>query len=109
MATIDVINKLDLSDDKKLKLLALYVDSMLGALCPRDTDLQDFIEDVFNEDEQPAGTVGDPGPPGKACEPQGRGRVDPSRQACGVRCDLHRHVPSCGHHLQAPRHGPARE
>jgi len=70
MATIDVINKLDLSYEKKLKLLALYVDSLLN-LRPilRDTDLQDFIEDVFNEDEQPAGTVGVTGPPGERGEP----------------------------------------
>ena len=70
MAAIDVINKLNLSDEKKLKLLALYVDSLLN-LRPvlRDADLQDFIDDVFNEDEQPAGTVGVAGPPGERGEP----------------------------------------
>ena len=70
MATIDVINKLNLSDEKKLKLLALYVDSLLN-LRPvlRDADLQDFIDDVFNEEQQDSGTCCPAGPPGEQGEP----------------------------------------
>ena len=68
MATIDVINKLNLSDEKKLKLLALYVDSLLVGHF-RDTDLQDFIDDVFNEEQQDSGTCCPAGPPGEQGEP----------------------------------------
>jgi hypothetical protein len=74
MTTIDIINKLNLSDEKKLKLLALYVDlpgldASFKVTSPRSCDLQDFIDDVFNEDQQDAGTCCPSGPPGERGEP----------------------------------------
>lgn len=61
MTTIDIMNKLNLSDEKKLKLLALYIDTLaLGLEDEAAAELRDFIHEVLNTHKR---TPDEPGIP----------------------------------------------
>lgn len=61
MTTIDIMNKLNLSDEKKLKLLALYIDTLaLGLEDEAAAELRDFIHEVLNTHKR---TPAEPGIP----------------------------------------------